>query len=179
MVAPPCLIQSLLKLAAQARTETVSDTHQQDSTRSTLGLRVSQNGTALELQWDRFSPIIQPATSGALTVSDGGLIRQIHLDAEQLKTGHIVYTPSLGDVTFRLEVRDSVSHTFAESISVLGASYSGILRPSGKATRRRQQPAVTRSIGSRDLPIAGSPASSLQLTSPPVEGTEPNTTQRR
>jgi hypothetical protein len=169
----------LLKLAAQARTETASDTHQTESPRSTLDLRVSQNGTALELQWDRLSPIIQPAMSGTLTVTDGGLTRQIYLSGEQLRTGHIVYTPSLGDVTFRLEVRDSVSHTVAESISVLGSSYPGILhQPSGKATRRRQQSAVTRSLGSRDLPIAGSPMPSLQLTPPQGERTGPSTSRR-
>lgn len=94
--------------------------------RNSLGLSVSENGTALELQWDRLSPTIQGANVGKLSIMDGTLLRQIDLDQDQLRSGRIIYIPVLGDVSFRLEIRNPTSPPVFESIHVLNGVLSSM-----------------------------------------------------
>jgi len=109
---------ALLNLAAQAESQATPTSQQ--THRSGLGLQVTQNGTALELSWDPLSPSVQSASSATLLITDGALVRQLKLDKDQMRTGRIIYTPVVGDVTFRLEVLDARSHTFSESLRIVG-----------------------------------------------------------
>ena len=111
---------ALLNLAAQAESQATPTSQQ--TRRSGLGLKVTQNGTALELSWDPLSPSVQSASSANLLITDGALVRQLKLDKDQMGTGRIIYTPVVGDVTFRLEVLGARSHTFSESLRIVGAA---------------------------------------------------------
>ena len=118
---------TFLRLATQTHSEWSSDARDSVAApAAALGLRVNQNGTALELAWDTLSAAMRPARSARLLIMDGALVRQIDLDRDQLRSGRIVYTPVVGDVTFRLEVADSESHSVTESIRVLDGSLSAI-----------------------------------------------------
>jgi len=86
-----------------------------------VGLQIAQLGTAFQLSWNPLSPIIQGALSATLFIKDGTLSRQYLLDKDQLRSGRIVYTPILGDVSFRLEALDSHDHTFSESLRIISA----------------------------------------------------------
>ena len=85
-----------------------------------LGLRAMQSGTsALEIIWNGRSPLIQAAPSGRLFIVNGPVKRELDLGPDQLKSGQVFYIPVVSDVTFRLEVTDSASHSTAESVRVL------------------------------------------------------------
>lgn len=96
---------------------------------NSLGLKVSENGSALELEWNRLSPIIQGADAARLTITDGALLRLIDLDQDQLRSGRIVYIPVVGDVLFRLEVRTRTSPPVVESLRVFNGVLSRISDP--------------------------------------------------
>lgn len=102
---------------------------------STLGLKVIPSGTALDVSWNRLSPAILAAHSGRLVIVDGPLNRQIDLDRDQLRNGRVVYgRPLLGDVTLRLEVMDSSSHSVGESVRITGGSFAGVSVPGQNTT---------------------------------------------
>jgi hypothetical protein len=142
---------------------------------NSLGLNVSENGTALELQWNRLSPTIQGANAARLTIVDGTLFRQIDLDRDQLRSGRIIYIPVLGDVSFRLELKNPMSPAVFESIHVFNGVLSrmsdqplfpnnSLRRPEDRSrfTSAGRAP-VDRSIGSattRQTPPANIPADS-------------------
>jgi hypothetical protein len=85
-----------------------------------IGLRAMQSGTsALEIIWNGRSPLIQAAPSGRLFIVNGPAKRELDLGPDQLKSGRVFYIPVVPDVTFRLEVTDSASHSTAESVRVL------------------------------------------------------------
>jgi hypothetical protein len=117
---------------------------QQLSSQTALALKVSQNGSALELQWRPDSAAIQNATGGTLNINDGAITRQIDLDQAQVRSGRIVYTPVSDDVTFDLKVMDSASHSIADSIRVLGSA-SGAASIGSLVERRSAAPLRDRS----------------------------------
>ena len=69
-----------------------------------LALRVEPSGTDLLLTWNKNSTVIATATHGVLSINDGDRHENYDMDAKQLKTGSIVYTPVTGDVSFDMEV---------------------------------------------------------------------------
>jgi hypothetical protein len=119
------LTPTLPHAAAQAVAAPVANAHESDSSRDTLALAVSQHGTALELQWDPLLPAIQSAVGANLVINDGVSTRQMELNRAQLRSGRVAYTPVFGDITFRLEVVNSTSHSIAESICVLRELHHG------------------------------------------------------
>ena len=90
------------------------------STSGLLALKVNRSGSDFEVSWDRSSSAVQQALAGTLTIRDGGLTRILQLDRRQLQEGRILYTPSVGDLDFRLEIATNDHRTQAESIEVLG-----------------------------------------------------------
>jgi TonB family protein len=86
-----------------------------------LGLKITPSGPALDVSWDPSSPVIRSARSGKLLVGDGRLNAIIDVNRDQLRTGRIIYDgPASGDVTFRLEVTDSASHSLEQSVRISG-----------------------------------------------------------
>ena len=87
-----------------------------------LSLRVERQGTELKVTWDRSSQFVSTAKSGLLAVREGDRPQQdLYLDADQLRTGSVVYTPVAPNVQFRLEVYGADGKTLTESVLALTA----------------------------------------------------------
>jgi hypothetical protein len=87
-----------------------------------LSLRVQRQGTELRVTWDRSSQFVSTAKSGLLAVREGDRPQQdLYLDADQLRTGSVVYTPVAPNVQFRLEVYGADGKTLTESVLALTA----------------------------------------------------------
>lgn len=96
-----------------------------------LSLVVRKQREDLRVSWDRSSALLRDATSGWLSIIDGNSPRQvIPLNAEELKTGFVLYTPATGNVQFQLEVT-----RVSESVLVVApsATSSGPLSASSAA----------------------------------------------
>jgi hypothetical protein len=115
----------LVRVAAEAQTQskpsqpatTIGAVMQEDI----LNLRIDPRaGGAFELSWNPHSTPIQTATSGTLWMTDSThFSRTIHLSAEELQSGHIMYTPASADITFHLKVTDRTGRETMQWIRVL------------------------------------------------------------
>jgi TonB family protein len=114
----------LLEIASKTRIGALFQSPDSASTGVVLGLRINHSGNALELTWDRLSPVLQRSIAGTLIINNGAASREIHLTRTELQNGRITYIPQPGDVRFRLEVSDTSSRTIAESIQVLSGPLS-------------------------------------------------------
>jgi hypothetical protein len=87
-----------------------------------LSLRVERQGAELKVTWERSSQFVSTAKSGLLAVREGDRPQQdLYLDADQLRTGSVVYTPVAPNVQFRLEVYGADGKTLTESVLALTA----------------------------------------------------------
>lgn len=93
---------------------------------SGLGLHLDRSGTDWRLSWDPNSAAILRATHGQLLISDGTLNKTVDLDASDLKSGTIIYSPLTDDVVLRLQVSsDDSAQPISESIRVVGGLPAG------------------------------------------------------
>jgi len=83
-----------------------------------LGLRAQRQNSDLEITWNRESEAIRTATSGSLTVIDNNGLREIALDASQIRGGSILYAPTGDQVQADLNVVGPQGNT-TESVIVL------------------------------------------------------------
>ncbi|MGA2329964.1 MAG: hypothetical protein ABSH05_27280 [Bryobacteraceae bacterium] len=95
-----------------------------------LALRVERSAGQLRLSWNRAAPAIATAQKATLSIVDGTQEQNLNLDLGQLRTGSLVYTPTTGDVAFRLEVTD-LQHgkTVTESIRAVAGRPSALGPP--------------------------------------------------
>jgi TonB family protein len=84
-----------------------------------LALSVKPDGTELLLTWNKDCEAIADATHGVLSISDGDRHEHYDMDANQLRTGSIVWAPVTGDVSFKLEVTGKNQTTTTESVRSL------------------------------------------------------------
>jgi proteasome lid subunit RPN8/RPN11 len=71
-----------------------------------LNLSTFDTDGQLQIRWDSSSAAIHQATSGVLTIADGGLpARELHLDAEHLQGGTFTYGRESGQVDVTLEIQ--------------------------------------------------------------------------
>jgi protein TonB len=97
-----------------------------------LNLLVEPSGTDLLLTWNKNSAVIANASHGVLSINDGDQHENFDMDAKDLTTGSIVYTPKTGDVSFILEVTGkNQSKTATESVRSLRTRPSPM--PDGKS----------------------------------------------
>ncbi len=88
-----------------------------------LALQVERKGSDLRVSWNRTSPAIMQATDGVLSIHDGDAQQQeLHLDAEQLHSGSVTYTPANASVQFRLEVTGPGNSKASETVLALTAA---------------------------------------------------------
>jgi TonB family protein len=80
-----------------------------------VGLRAETQTGALKLTWDRKSALVKNATSGVLTIRDGGSEQALELSAAMVRSGSIVYSPATEKVHSRLTVT-SPDRTASESV---------------------------------------------------------------
>jgi TonB family protein len=97
-----------------------------------LTLRVEPSGTDLLLKWNEKCEVIADAARGVLSISDGSRQEHYDMDARQLRSGSIVYSPVTGDVTFKLEVTSKNQTATAESVRSLRKGPSPM--PDGTST---------------------------------------------
>ncbi len=77
---------------------------QPESTSKLLSLQVERSGPDLWVTWDAESAAVTGAKSGKLTIDDGGTVKSLALDLEQLRSAAVLYSPTNGDVSFQLTV---------------------------------------------------------------------------
>jgi len=107
-----------------------------------LTLRVEPSGTDLLLTWNKNSAAITNASHGVLSINDGDRHENYDMDANQLTTGTIMYTPVSGDVSFRMEVTGkNQTKTLTESVRSLRTRPSPM--PDGKSPAANTAPAKT------------------------------------
>lgn len=88
-----------------------------------LALQVERKGSDLRVSWNRSSPAIMQATEGVLSIRDGDAQQQeLKLDADQLRTGSVTYTPATPAVRFRLEVTAPGNTKTSETVLALTAA---------------------------------------------------------
>ncbi len=117
-----------------------------------LALQVERKGSDLRVSWNRSSQAIMRATDGLLSIRDGDSPQQeLKLDADQLRTGSVTYTPATGAVRFRLEVTAPGNTKTSETVLALTAA-----RPEVPAS---SQAPVNGSSPQSDAAAANSPGS--------------------
>ncbi len=77
---------------------------QPESASKLLSLQVERSGPDLWVTWDAESAAVASAKSGKLTIDDGGTVKSLALDLEQLRSAAVLYSPTNGDVWFQLTV---------------------------------------------------------------------------
>ena len=108
-----------------------------------LGLRVERRINDWRLKWNRNAAV--NALRGRLSITDGAMHKQLDLDAHELQTGSIVYTPVTEDVVLRLEIVGPESQApISESVRLVAGARP--LLPSQKQqTAPGAEPRIARS----------------------------------
>jgi hypothetical protein len=114
-------------------------------------LRIERNGSYLQVDWNRNSSAVAQAQRGVLEITDGTFRQELQLDARQLRTGSVAYSPATHDVSFRLELVGA-NGSLSESLRVVEGTGQPASRNAGA------QPPVTRP----DLGLAGPPAAPVR-----------------
>lgn len=84
-----------------------------------LALQAYRHGTDLVVSWNRRAKAIRMAKAGLLSIRDGDSLPQSHtLDADELRTLNVIYSPASDHVQFRLAVFGPDGETVAESVLV-------------------------------------------------------------
>jgi protein TonB len=126
-----------------------------------LNLRVDPRGNdAFELSWNPQCPMIKDAISGSLLINDDRhLSRFVHLNADDLHSGRLMYMTGSADVTFRFKVMDIVGHDTVQSFRVLkDAAESGPALTAAALTLGLfpgSQPSVSPIQNEADAPVTG------------------------
>lgn len=85
-------------------------------------LDVDQQGSNIRVHWNRNVKVISQAQTGLLSIKDGDSSpRLLRLDADQLRTGSVTYSPGSNRVQFRLELHEPDGRNVSESVLTLNA----------------------------------------------------------
>jgi hypothetical protein len=114
-------------------------------------LQIVRNGKYLHVNWNRKAPSIMNAERGVLRITDGSYSRELQLDAGQLRTGSIAYSPAGDDVSFRLDVVGPRT-TVSESLRVVEA----VASPAALPTAAPAKIAEVRPASAKPRPIVRS-----------------------
>jgi len=82
------------------------------------GLRVVSEGGSMRVTWDR-SLGLDRTSKAKLTIKDGESVREVLLDAAQIASGSVVYTPNSNDVAFQMQVQAANLPVRSELVRVL------------------------------------------------------------
>jgi hypothetical protein len=83
-----------------------------------MGLDATASGRELLLIWDSAAPVIEQASRGVMSVTDGSAQSQIPLTAAELRGGKLSYLPSNTNVLFRFLVYDAGNRASVDSLRV-------------------------------------------------------------
>lgn len=88
-----------------------------------LRLSTFDSNGQLQIRWDESSPAIRQATSGLLTVADGGLpTKELHLDVDHLRGGSLTYGRESGQVDVTLTVQQQSGAPVRAGAAFIGHS---------------------------------------------------------
>ncbi|MGE5646784.1 MAG: hypothetical protein ACM336_13430 [Acidobacteriota bacterium] len=125
-------------------------------------LRIERNGDFLQVNWNRNAPSILHARRAVLEITDGGSSKELRLDPGQLRNGSVAYSPTSGDVNFRLELVGAKT-TVTESLRVV----EGAARRPGQARTQAPPAALKRpspAVAVKPAVEAGRPPRGAQAT---------------
>jgi TonB family protein len=101
---------------------------------SAIALRVERNAGQLLLTWNREAEPVKNAKRAVLSIWDGKQHEQIELEANQFRSGSIVYSPMSTDVSFRLEILGpNEADRIREHVRVLAGRPSAMAEPEPEA----------------------------------------------
>lgn len=103
-------------------------------TQPSISLRASRRNGTLELTWNRDSAAIEAATSGTLSIQDGGSRRLILFDGTQLRNGSFLYTPKTDQVLIQLTVT-TPAKDITESVTAILPKPGGSSSRAGKTSK--------------------------------------------
>ena len=103
---------------SETATPSVSAAAIPSSYHPSMALRAARQGGDLALTWNRESPLIVAATSGAISIQDGESRRLILLDPAQLRSGSLLYSPQTDQIVMQFSVTTPVE-TASESVMVV------------------------------------------------------------
>src|SRR5712664_2770796 len=69
-----------------------------------LSLNVARSGSDFRLKWNRDPVMMAHVETGVLRIRDGDHQQEFHLDADELRTGSVLYTPASNRVQFHLVI---------------------------------------------------------------------------
>ena len=109
-----------------------------------LHLNVRRSGSALQLSWDRDSPVLRGTTRAVLHIEDGANIIDRNLTPAELTAGNVSYAPKGADVAFRIDIY-SAAPTAVGSVQLLSPPLVAPLpQPVEHAVSRSPAPLVVR-----------------------------------
>jgi len=132
-----------------------------------LGLSIERKGSDLLLSWDRLSAPVRSASFGEVMIREGDASRKLPLNAQQLRSGSILYAPTTDQVEVQLNV--------VNGEKVTGESMTAILPPVGP---HPQVGLITsaqtfESPRQPNEPVAARTPAAVGASTPPTAATEP------
>jgi hypothetical protein len=139
----------------------------------TNALMAERLGEDVRVTWNLNPAAIAGATSGALQIDDGGATRRIPLDASQIRSGSVLYTPLSEQLTVQLTTANKNNETTGQ-----GSIFVLLRQPAAPpvAGADRQSPPITvfvRPTPAPPLPEAQEPRSPAIRTEPAVRAFVP------
>ncbi len=125
-----------------------------------ISLRAERQGEDLKIIWNQDVPAIAKATSGVLTIEDGGNVRRIELTSSQIRFGSLLYSATSNEISFHLGVLDGSGNTAEASLLALLKH-----APVGPSTPAGQRPPIPFEVRNTPLPPKRSPAAPAQEAS--------------
>ena len=138
----------------------------QTSPRPSIGLHARRQNGDLELTWNRESELVIAATSGVISIEDGGLKLQIPLNSTQIRDGSVLYGPLTDQIRMQFTIT-TPEHAVTESVMVLLP----------KVGAPRTQP-LEASITAVQIPRPNPPSDNISRLETAKPFTVPSTPQR-
>lgn len=157
------LATGIFLLAYPALRELTRMAQRTDAAGSQNFLDVDQQGSNIRVHWNRNVKVISQAQTGLLSIKDGDSSpRLLRLDADQLRTGSVMYSPGSNRVQFRLELHEPDGRNVSESVLTLNALRSAAAQSetlSAMPAARDRQVSTSQSVGTHPVthPAASTP----------------------
>jgi hypothetical protein len=138
-----CASLALLGYVLGRRTELAD--RPDDSPSPAVTLHIEKQGDDLRVSWEKSAPVLRDATAGRLIILDGDRPRQaVSLNAEELRTGSVLYTPATANVQFQLEIARADGPSTSESVLVLRPPATALQSSTPTARPVRTEPVPSR-----------------------------------
>ena len=171
-----------LPATSNSATDSSSPASQMSSSPS-LALHAERQNGDLVLNWSIESALIRAATSGVISIQDGGSKRQIALDSPQVRGGSLLYSPTSDQITMQLTVPTPAGPVTESVMVVLPKVGSPRIyrlpasRPSSASIPHPKQPSGSVALAKASKPfrepsvanVTASPGSPIPIDSPPLK----------